>query len=440
MTAVTPDRARLAVAAVAVAAEWHAAHAEEQRRELWPLHEGQQRVHDADTKVVVALAGTGGGKTSYAPRWCERERDAGTNRDGLVIAPYKILKRVTMPSFLTHFAGQGAWESKVDGIWRFHDGGYVYFASADTPESIEGAHVSWAWLDECGQRQFPVEAWEAVQRRVRYHAGRILGTTTPYVIGWLKALHDDWRGGYRDDVGFVTFPSTANPGFPEDEFERARRTLPAWQFRMFYLAEWDRPAGLVYADVSDESWLPELPTDASHWDWYAGLDFGYNNPTAVVYAVLSPDDVLYVADEYYESGRTDAENARLATRPAKLARAWGDPSAPEAIEEFKQHHWPIMSCARHDPKAGIVEVLERIKTGRLRFVRGRLSELPREMDSYVWDDKRPDVVVKANDHACDALRYLCWMVQGAHRLSAQPATNGARERKPEMAGVRSRVF
>lgn len=377
---------------------------------IWAsLHEGQQRAIDSKAKVVMVIAGTGGGKTSLGPLWLLSRYQPG--HSFLVVAPHKILVRTTMPTTLAIFETKlrmGRWQNKNEGLWRFDDGGFIYFCSADTPESIEGAHVHAAWMDECGQRQFPVQAWEAVQRRVRFHAGPILGTSTPYVLGWLHDLHVAWQRGERPDVEFITFPSIANPRYPREEFERARRTLPAWQFRMFHLGVWDRPAGLVYADIGDDCWVSSLPPEADTWDIYAGLDFGFNNPTAVVYGALSPDDVLYVYDCYYESGRTDADNACLAPRPERLYAAWGDPSSPEAIEEFRRAGWPIVPCERHEVRDGILAVIERARTGRLKFVRGGLADLSREMDGYVWDERRPEMPVKGNDHALDALRYLCW--------------------------------
>ena len=32
--------------------------------------------------------------------------------------------------------------------------------------------------------------------------------------------------------------------------------------------------------------------------------------------------------------------------------------------------------------------------------------LRQELQSYVWDTKKADTVVKANDHFCDAMRYV----------------------------------
>lgn len=413
------------------------------------LHPGQQRAQDSQAKVIAVIAGTGGGKTSYAPLWAFTEwvklRDQGKQEIKiLVVAPYKILKTTTMPAFLRLFETKlrlGSWESRADGIWRFsgnHGSGYVYFRSADTAESIEGAHVHMAILDEAGQRQFSEETFRAVERRVRFHQGRILITTTPYVLGWLKVLADaskmpprDKRGrknaAARPDVEVITFPSIANPKFPEDEFERARATLPPWMFRMFYLGEWDRPAGLVYSMLRDEHWIEfsEMPKGWERWPGYAGVDFGYNNPHAQIYGSLSPENVLYVFDEYYQTEKTNHDLARSAPHKEKVAMAWGDPAAPEAIAEFVQQRWHITACPRHEVLDGLREVFERLATGRLIFVRGRLTELAKELDSYVWDAEHPDKVIKLHDHGADALRMLCQGLRSiGQSLPDQPISPG----------------
>lgn len=388
------------------------------------LHPGQQKAQDSTAKVIAVIAGTGGGKTAYAPIWVltERAKLAArgiTKSSGIVVAPYKILRRTTMPTFLNLFQNKlklGEWESRQDGIWRFYDGGYVYFCSADTPESIEGAHVHWAMLDEAGQRQFPQESFRAVERRVRFNEGRILITTTPYVLGWLKQLADAALlpaddPAARPDVEVITFSSIQNPKFPKAEFERARATLPPWMFRMFYEGIWDRPAGLVYSMVQDEHWInfSDLPDDWERWPGYAGLDFGYHNPHVNLYATLSPQNKLYVFDEYYERERTNSQNARAALHKDKVKMAWGDPASPEAIAEFVSQGWRVTAAPRIDVLDGLKIVFEWILSGQLVFVRGRLTNTGKELDSYVWDarEDKADQVVKVHDHAMDALRYMC---------------------------------
>jgi len=421
----------------------HPALSPAQARLTVSLHQGQQRAQDSTKKVVLVIAGTGGGKTAYAPLWAltERARIASslkiTTSSGIVVAPYKILRRTTMPAFLRLFQHKlrlGEWESRADGIWRFYDGGYVYFCSADTPESIEGAHVHWAVLDEMGQRQFPEESFRAAERRVRFFQGRILGVTTPYVLGWLKELADASSRPPSDptarpDVEVITFPSISNPKFPQVEFDRARATLPPWMFRMFYQGEWDRPSGLVYGTtLDDRHWIPitALPDQWPHWPVYAGVDFGYNAPHAMVYATRDPaTDVLYVFDEYYQTERTNAQHARLAPHREHVRMAYGDPAAPEAIAEFVNEHWRMTAAPSHHVVDGLKEVFERLATDRLFFVRGQVPELAKELDSYVWDADRADGVIKVHDHGPDALRYLCWGLRSAGKpLPDQPHAPG----------------
>ncbi len=397
------------------------------------LHPGQMRARESEKKVVLAIAGTGGGKTRFSPLWAYEEhlrilKRQGGPVDGIVCAPHKILVRTTRPAFLALFQDKlelGEWENKQEGIWRFYPesgGGAIYFTSADTPESIEGAHVHWAVMDEFGQRQFPEEAFRSLERRVRFNQGRILGTTTPYVVGWMKrVLYDPWQEGDRDDIDIIQFPSTENPKFPVDEFERARATLPTWQFNMFYLGQWDRPQGLIFGDLED-CWIDkaEVPKGWKEWDEYAGVDFGFNNPQAHIYGLLSPDDVLYIYEEYYESNRTDSQNAIMARRPRRMRTAWGDPSSPEGIAEFQKRKWPLYKADKRGVSAGdwvregILEVIDRARTGRLKLVRGMLAYTSKEIDGYVWDEKNAEAPIKRDDHLMDALRYLCWGLRTEH--------------------------
>jgi hypothetical protein len=65
-------------------------------------------------------------------------------------------------------------------------------------------------------------------------------------------------------------------------------------------------------------------------------------------------------------------------------------------------------------------VSERIRTGRLRIVRGACLPLVRELGMYHYDpDKRLEEPVKEDDHAVDSLRYLC---VGLDRNRSIPAT------------------
>src|SRR5436305_14072646 len=99
-----------------------------------------------------------------------------------------------------------------------------------------------AWLDEAGQKKFRVGSYDAVQRRMAIHQGRILITTTPYDLGWLKQrIYDPWQAG-DERIDVIRFESIENPAFPREEYDRAKRELPRWKFDLFYRAIFTRPA------------------------------------------------------------------------------------------------------------------------------------------------------------------------------------------------------
>ena len=61
-----------------------------------------------------------------------------------------------------------------DPMW-----GRIILRSASAGSGLESATAKAAWLDECGQDNFVLEDWNAVQARLSLHEGRCLGTTTP---------------------------------------------------------------------------------------------------------------------------------------------------------------------------------------------------------------------------------------------------------------------
>ncbi len=166
-------------------------------------HSGQVRAWRSRRRFVWMLAGTQGGKTSFGPIWLHREIQTRGPGDYLAVtATFPLLKLKMLPEFLKLFErtlGLGEWRA-ADRVFQFHrDETRVIFGSAHNPESLESATAKAAWLDECGQDDFRLESWEAIQRRLSLHQGRVLGGTTVYNLGWLKqVVYDRWRAGDPD--------------------------------------------------------------------------------------------------------------------------------------------------------------------------------------------------------------------------------------------------
>ncbi|MCC6596980.1 MAG: hypothetical protein IT477_10770, partial [Rhodanobacteraceae bacterium] len=235
------------------------------------FHPGQLKAWDSRKRFVVVLAGSQGGKTSFGPFWLWREiQERGPGDYGVVTPTFPLLELKALPEFrrlfeetlnLGRYVGNPVRRFTVSAEGEIRLFGqrqrtptHVYFGHAQDPDSLESATFKGVWADEVGQRKFQYGSWAALRRRTTLHRARVLFTTTPYVLGWLKTeFYDAWEATGRNHptIDIINFASTMNPMFSEEEFEELRLSMPPWQFEMFHLGRFTRPAGLIYDCFSD---------------------------------------------------------------------------------------------------------------------------------------------------------------------------------------------
>jgi hypothetical protein len=388
------------------------------------FHRAQTLAWDSNKRWIFLLMGTQSGKTSYGPHWLEREiREKGPGDYLAVTATFPLLRLKMKPEFLYVFSTLlklGTWHEN-DKIFtsyeRYHgaEAFRVIFGSATNPESIESATAKAAWLDELGQDQFRRGAWDAVLRRLSLAEGRILGTTTLYVWGWLKSeIYDPWKKGQLPDVDVIQADSITNPAFPRKEYQRAKDTLPDWKFNLFYRGLYAKPAGLIY-DAFDED-VCKIPRFNLHKDWprYVGHDFGPNNTAAVWYAQDPTTGWLYAYRVYRGGGLSAFDHAKefknLSEGENIIRRVGGARHEEGWRESFLNAGWPILKPREHEVEVGINRVYGWHKSNRL-FVFDDLVEYLDEKSSYsrVLDDKyepTDKIADKSSFHIMDAERYI----------------------------------
>ncbi len=359
------------------------------------LHAGQSKASRSQSRFTFVIAGTQSGKTSYGPWWLVEEINRCGAGDYLAVtATYDLFKLKMLPEMRRVFVDllrQWEWQASDRVLYRPGDQSRIILRSANAPEGLESATAKAAWLDECGQDSFRLESWEAVQRRLALHEGRVLGTTTPYNLGWLKReVYDRWRAG-DSDYRVIQFASVMNPRFPRHEYDRAKSALPAWKFEMFYNGNFARPAGLIYEDFDDGLIVPPFEIPAG-WPWYVGGDPGAVH-TALVWLVKDPHkNVYYVADCTLEGGMTTAQHAAKALAKAAnrnvVIWALGSKSEIQQRLDWQQNGVPVREPIVTDVEAGIDRVISLFKARRLYVFadqRGILDELgtySREIDDF----------------------------------------------------------
>jgi len=388
------------------------------------LHPGQTRAWDSERRFVFVIAGTQGGKTSFGPWWLNRETQRCGDGDYLAVtATYDLFKLKLLPEMKRVYVDLLGWKYYAsDRVLGLGDK-RIILRSASAEGGLESATAHAALLDECGQDDFRLESWEAVQRRLSLSQGRVLGTTTPYNLGWLKTeVFDRWRAG-DTDFEVVQFKNLQNPRFPPAEYERMKAKMPEWKFKMFYDGEFTRPAGMIYSDF-DETIHKIAPRPLPlHWPRYVGLDFGAVN-TAMVWIAEDPEThVFYLYREYHDGGKTTPEHARaFYTESGKRDEGGGWEGGENVVKvtggarsEVQQRmDWNaagvgVLESPIIDVEAGIDRVIALFKTKRL-FIFDTCKGVLDEIGTYsrVLDDSgQPTDKIKDKEtfHRLDALRY-----------------------------------
>lgn len=400
------------------------------------FHVGQSRAMRSRHRFTFFIAGSQAGKTSLGPWWLWQEiRRCGAGDYLAVTATYDLFKLRMLPALrevLEHqlrlaryWSGDKVLElcdpsTRAFSARRADDPmwGRIILRSASAEGGLESATAKAAWLDECGQDEFTIHAWDAVRRRLALHRGRALGTTTPYNLGWLKTeVYDRWLAG-DPAITVVNVPSTANPAFSAAEDEDLRMRLPDWKYRMFHLGLFDRPPGLIFGAYSDD-----LRADGGHrvadfalppeWPRHVGIDFGAVN-TATLWIAHDPEaDVFYAYRETLEGEKTTAEHCRATLDRGHgtnvVSYTGGAPSEQQPRWDWGVHGVPVRRPAVADVEMGIDRVIELFKTRRLyvfeslRILRSQLGSYSRVVDASGQVTEK--IKHKEQYHVLDALRY-----------------------------------
>lgn len=417
------------------------------------LHAGQTKAWDSKARYIAVIAGSQAGKTVTGPWWLEREIRLCGPGDYMVVTPsFQLLEKKALPAFrevfeqhlsLGRYRGSPARmfnyskraianlvaSSDQYPAWSEPGAVNVFFGHAQDPESLESATAKAAWLDEAGQKTFKLDSYQAVQRRLRIHHGRILFTTTPYDLGWLKQQVYD-RAKAEEEAGVppedrqyevINFSSTMNPLFDLAEYEAARDDMPLWKFRMMYDGIFTQPAGLIY-DIYDERKHKVDPFDIpAGWQRYLGLDFGGVN-TAAVYLANEPGTNDYYAYREYLSGSKTAEEHTADLRrgePDRLQAYGGSRGEDQWRREFKAAGFnvrrPKVSAAPGTVQSSVVEIgIDRVYGAFKRdnlYVFSTLGRLREELGTYSrklddMNEVTEEIEDKQKYHMLDALRYV----------------------------------
>jgi len=425
------------------------------------MHPGQIRAWKSTKRFVCILSGTQAGKTSFTPFWLYREIQRCGGFDYLAVtSTFDLFKMKFLPemrNFFENILSIGRyWASERIIEIKNPETGLFQATIASDPMwariilrsavagakkgkegvgGLESSTVMAAVVDECGLDEFSVSAWESILRRLSLHEGRALLTTTLYNINWMKReIYNRWEQG-DPDYDVIQFSSVMNPSFPRSEFERARRTLPAFKFDMLYRAQYSHPAGMIYHDFNESMHVVKPFLIPAEWPRYVGIDFGALHTSTVWLAEDITKKAFFVYRCTLEGNLTSRQHAAAALKRAAKERVvnWcgGSKSEKQFRMDWKEAGINVLKPPFYDVEPGIDRVIELLREKRIFFfddceehsdatstsefsnIFDELNQYSRKLDAN--GEPTAEISMKDKYHRLDALRYaiLC---------ALQPAT------------------
>jgi PBSX family phage terminase large subunit len=292
---------------------------------------------------------------------------------------------------------------------------------------IQGKTFSLCYCDE--MTLYPDSILDMINTRLSLPHSMLIGTMNPTapshkVKGWIdRGLEGDKR--YYS----LHFTLDDNPFVSERYKHDIKNSLSGVFYKRNYLGLWCMAEGAIF-DFFDKDLhvIKRAPTAAEYF--IVGIDYGTSNAFAAVLIGVNTgksfqgDPVMWVEDEYYWDSKVRGVQ-RLNHEYADDLKQWLEPYGPKSIymdpsaAAFKlelNRRGMRVTEANNEVSDGIQIMTSLMKRGDL-LVKANCKNLIREIEGYVWDDRRiekgEDEPLKKNDHAVDALRYAV----ATHKIS-----------------------
>lgn len=313
----------------------------------------------------------------------------------------------------------------------------IFYMFGGTNESsqdlVQGITLAGALLDEVAL--MPESFVSQVTARCSVEGSKVWFNCNPggSRLHWFK---QNWINKYVEKrLLYLHFTMEDNLSLSERTKERYRRMYTGVFYRRYIEGLWVAAEGLIYDmwNAKENTYdLGDVPADyAQRNRRYIAVDYGTTNP--MVFLDVIDDGIhFWIRDEYYYDSKKTLD--RLQKTDFEYANDFDkfvdgdhnviviiDPSATSFRAELRNRGYRVKE-ANNEVQDGIRITATLIKQRRIRVLKDKCPCFRKEIETYCWDEKaaqhgdeRP---IKENDHAMDAVRYLCKTIVTRRRLAA----------------------
>ncbi len=355
------------------------------------------------------------------------------------------------------FPGSIFRESK--NTWSFPSGATALFSYVDKDTDVtryQGQSFTWIGIDELGQYPTPY-VWDYLRSRLRTTDPNIetymRASANPGGIGgwWLKRMFVDpavpnepfWATDIESKKilcygpnhplhpnkplyqrRFIPARLTDNPFLMESgEYEAMLLSLPEVERRRLLEGDWDVADGAAFSEFERAIHVVEPFEVPYNWPRLRAADYGYSSPSCVLWGAVDWDGTIWIYREFYDKGYTGEAlaqivNALEADDPLMQisvldGSCWSKHGTGPSIAETMIRNGVRWIPADKNRLPGKIElhrrlaVNERTEEPKLKIF-ATCTNLIRTLPTIpLSKTNSEDVDTKAEDHAYDALRYMC---------------------------------
>jgi PBSX family phage terminase large subunit len=396
----------------------------------------QEAFHKSNAKFRMLAGGWGTGKTTAL--CIEMLKDVAIKNNYILLGRKDLpeLKSTTLKEFL-EVCPEGVIvnHNKTDRFIKCVNGTEIFYTnldeSKDAIKKINSLNLGSAYIDQA--EELTENLFTAIKGRLRRPNTRrnFCGALNPEGHNWI------WRDFKEKPIAesaLFTATTLENVYLPEDYVRNLLNMPEKWVKRYVYCS-WEDFEGLCFGEWREDRNKIGIYEPHESEQHIHILDYGFRNPTCILYAAIDCDGIVRVYDEYYQSGRLISESSESYKQNKywKKAIRIADPSINKTERDGKNVKSEFLANGIHwleadnDVRQGINNVNQLFKDGRLLISENCVNTIA-EIGAYKWKEIRPgqetneyEEPVKKGDHACDNLRYLSnWVIAPAKKEPVVP--------------------